>query len=59
LAECIFIPQRIIFPLGIQVIQLHQEVIGLMSGELIVSARPKIDAYPYKFILNTLKIAVF
>ena len=43
----------------LQVVQLRQEVIGLMSGQLIVSARPKIDTWPYKFILNTSKIAVF
>jgi len=42
-----------------QVVQLRQEAVGLMSGQLIVSARPKIDTQPYKFILNSSKIAVF
>jgi len=41
------------------VVQLRQEVVGLMSGPLIVSARPKIDTEIYNFILNTSKIAVF
>jgi len=27
----------------LQVVQLRQEVVGLMSGQLIVSVRPKID----------------
>jgi len=43
-----------------QVVQLCQEVVGVMSGPLIVIARTKIDTYlRYKFILNTSKIAVF
>jgi len=35
-----FIPRHITF---FQVVQLRQEVVGLMSGPLMVSARPKID----------------
>jgi len=38
---------------------LRQEVIGLMSGPLIVRARIKIDTELYKFVLNTSKIAFF
>jgi len=39
LAEYIFIPRHMIVPGG----SVKAEVVGLMSGPLIVSARPKID----------------
>jgi len=42
-----------------QVVLLRQKVVGLIFGQLIVNARPKIDTQPYKFIINTSKIADF
>jgi len=47
-----------IFPGG-SVTPGTEEVVGLMSGQLIVSARPKIGTQLDKSILNTSKIPAF
>jgi len=56
MAEYIIIPRHIWF---FQVVQLRQEVVGVMSSPLIMSVRPKNDIELYKFISNASKRAFF